>query len=72
MILCLGILLQTSLMSSSLALQNMGRIIGAEVPTGVDISQLYVDTYLHGGEEKTEIEKLEKATLPTLDAACSF
>tara|TARA_B100001094_G_scaffold101421_1_gene97595 strand:+ start:3144 stop:3323 length:180 start_codon:yes stop_codon:yes gene_type:complete len=59
-------------MSSSLALQNMGRIIGAEVPTGVDISQLYADTYLHGGEEKIGIEKLEKATLPTLDAACSF
>ncbi len=59
-------------MSSSLALQNMGRIIGAEVPTGVDISQLYADTYLHGGEEKIEIEKLEKVTLPTLDAACSF
>ena len=59
-------------MSSSLALQNMGRIIGAEVPTGVDISQLYADTYLHGGEEKTEIERLEKVTLPTLDAACSF
>ena len=59
-------------MSSSLVLENMGRIIGAEVPTGADISQRYADTYLHGGEEKIEIEKLEKATLPTLDAACSF
>jgi len=59
-------------MSSSLALQNMGRIIGAEVPTGADISQLYADTYSLGGEEKTEIERLEKVTLPTLDAACSF
>ena len=59
-------------MSSSLALQNMGRIIGAEGPTGADISQLSADTYLLGGEEKTEIERLEKVTLPTLDAACSF
>ena len=59
-------------MSSSLALQSMGRIIGAEVPTGADISQLYADTYLLGGEVKTEIERLEKVTLPTLDAACSF
>jgi len=59
-------------MSSSLALQNMGRIIGAEVPTGADISLRYADTYLHGGQEKIEIKKQEEATLPTLDAACSF
>ena len=65
-------LLQTSLTSSSMALQSMGRIIGAEVPTGADTSQLYADMYSHGGEEKTEIEKQGKATLPTLDAACSF
>tara|TARA_R100001443_G_scaffold60573_1_gene70891 strand:+ start:611 stop:790 length:180 start_codon:yes stop_codon:yes gene_type:complete len=59
-------------MSSSLVLQNMGRIIGAEVPTGADIFQRYADTCLHGGEEKTGIEKLEKVTLPTPDVACSF
>ncbi len=47
-------------------------IIGAEEPNGEDLSQTYVDTYLHGGEEKITKKKLDSPTLPTLDAACPF
>jgi len=72
LIYCLGTQLLTLQMFSLQALTSMALLTGAEVPTGADTSQLYVDTYLHGGQEKTEIQKQAEVTSHTLDAACSF